>query len=134
MTWHTRSELNAMARERKIPYNYELPVHELRVRLGLEGRIVKMPNGDYGKAELNEMARSKGVKGFAKMRKHELTEKLGIVLPRPPLKTNGKPKHPKPVEISNSDGTVTRFPSMSKVAQACGGTLLSRKKRKVRIS
>ena len=36
MNEHTRSELNAISRERKIPYYYDLSIHELRVKLGLE--------------------------------------------------------------------------------------------------
>ena len=98
---HTRSELNAISRERKIPYYYDLSIHELRVKLGLERRIVKIPTGNYGRAELNEMARVKGVKGFAKIRTHELAEKLGIVLAGPPPRSDGKPRLPRPVEIPN---------------------------------
>ena len=116
----TRPELNAMAKERKIPYYYDLPIHELRMKFGLERRIAKLPTGNYKRAELNEMVRAKGVRGFAKMRKHELAEKLNIVLSGPRLRSNGKPKLPRPVEIPNSDGTTTTYSSMSKAAQAMG--------------
>ena len=111
----TCPELNAMARERKIPYYYDLPIHELRVKLGLERRIVRLPTGNCKKAELNDMARAKEVKGFAKMRKHELAEKLSIVLPGPKPRSSGKPRVPRPV-----DGTTTIDPSISKAAQAMG--------------
>ena len=120
MNTFIRQELNAMARERKIPYYYDLPIHELRVKLGLERRIVKLPTGNYKRAGLNEMARAKGVRGFAKMRKHELAEKLGIVLPEPKPRSGGKPKLSRPVEVPNLDGTTTTYPSMTKASQAMG--------------
>ena len=106
-----------MAKDKKIPYYYELSIHELRAKLGLERPIVKIPTGNYKRAE---MARAKGVKGFAKIRKHELAEKLGIVLPGPPPKSDGKPRLPRPVEVHNPDGTTTMYPSMSNASQAMG--------------
>ena len=57
MSEHTRPDLDEMAKERKIPYYYELPIHELRVKLGLERPIVRIPTRNYKRAELNEMAK-----------------------------------------------------------------------------
>ena len=74
----TRSELNAMAKERGIKYSYEYPIHELRVKLGKEKPIVKFPTKKYSRAKLVSMARERGVKGFTKLSKSELAEKLGI--------------------------------------------------------
>lgn len=53
MRTFTRPELNAMAREKKTPYYYDLTIHKLRVKLGLERPIVKLPTGNYTKGELN---------------------------------------------------------------------------------
>ena len=58
-----------MAREKKIPYYYDLTIHKLRVKLGLEGPIVKLPTGNYTKGDLNEMARDQGIRGFFKNEK-----------------------------------------------------------------
>ena len=43
----TRAEIDVMAREKKIPYYYDLSIHELRVRLDLEKPIVKLPMKNY---------------------------------------------------------------------------------------
>ena len=74
----TRSELNAVAKERGIKYYYEYPIHELRVKLGIERPIVKFPTKKYCKGKLVSMARETGVKGFTKLSKSELAERLGI--------------------------------------------------------
>ena len=76
----TRSKLNAMARERGIKYYYELPIHELRVKLGMDKPIVKLPTKKYTKGKLVSMARERGVKGFTNLSKSELAERLGIEL------------------------------------------------------
>ena len=77
----TRSELNAMAREKGIKYYYDYPVHELRVKLGIEKPIVKFPK-NYTKGKLRNMARDRGYNNlyFAKLNKFELAEMLGIEL------------------------------------------------------
>ena len=74
----TRSELNAMAKERGIKCYYEYPIHELRVKLGIERPIVKLPTKKYSKGKLVSMSRERGVKGFTKLSKSELAERLGI--------------------------------------------------------
>ena len=74
----TRSELKAMAKERGIKYYYECPIHELRVKLGIEKPIVKFPTKKYSRAKLVSMARERAVKGFTKLSKSELAERLGI--------------------------------------------------------
>ena len=74
----TRPELNAIAKERGIKYYYEYPIHELRVKLGIEKPIVKFPTKRYSRAKLVFMARERGVKGFTKLSKSELAERLGI--------------------------------------------------------
>ena len=56
----TRPELNAMARERGIKYCYEYPIHELRVKLGIEKPIVKFLTKKYSKAKLISMTRERG--------------------------------------------------------------------------
>ena len=61
----TRAEIDAMAREKKIPYYYDLSIHELRVKLGIEKLIVKLPTKIYSKGELNTIARNRGVRGFS---------------------------------------------------------------------
>ena len=77
----TCSELNAMAKERGIKYYYEHPIHELRVKLGIEKPIVKFPTKNYSKGELKSMARDRGYNNFAKLNKPELSKMLGIELP-----------------------------------------------------
>ena len=49
MTCHTRSELNAIARKRKILFYYDFSVHRLRAELGLGKPIVRLPTEDYTK-------------------------------------------------------------------------------------
>ena len=75
----TRSELNAMAKEKGIRY-YDYPIHELRVKLGIEKPIVKFPK-KYTKGELRNMARSRGYKTVSMLNKFQLAKMLGIELP-----------------------------------------------------
>ena len=75
------SELNALARERGIKYYYHYPIHELRVKLGIERPIVKFPTKKYSKGELRSMARERGVKEFSTLSKSELAERFGISKP-----------------------------------------------------
>ena len=105
-----------MTRERRIPYYYDLSIHELRVKLDLENPIVRLPTKNYSKGELKAIARSKGLRGFSTIRKHELAKMLGLELPEPKLKQ--KARIVRPVEILNPDGTTTTYPSISKTAQA----------------
>ena len=74
----TRSELNAMSRERGIKYYFEYPAHELRVKLGIEKPIVKPPTKKYTKGKLRSMARERGMKGFNTLSKSKLAEMLGV--------------------------------------------------------
>ena len=53
-----------MAKEKGIKYYYEYPIHELRVKLGIEKPIVKFPIKKYSRTKLISMARERGVKGF----------------------------------------------------------------------
>ena len=82
------------------------------------------------RVELNKMARERGMKGYHNLRKLELAGKLGIELPEPTRKKEWKPKKPRKdqawprnarrVEVVNSDGTTTVYPSISEVAQVLG--------------
>ena len=116
----TRAEIDAMARERKIPYYYDLPIHELRVKLDTEKPIVKLPTGNYSKGELNAMARNRGIRGYSRLSKYDLAEKLDIVLskPRPKQRSDKPSRRARPVEVLNPDGTTTTYPSISKAAKA----------------
>ena len=67
-----------MAKEKGIKYYYEYPIRKLRVRLGIEGPIVKFSTKKYSRAKLVFMASERGVKGFTKLSKSELAERLEI--------------------------------------------------------
>ena len=69
--------------------------------------------------ELDAMAREKGVKNYLKYNRFELAEKGGIELPRPKLRQK-KTRKTRSVEIFNSDGTTTTYPSINKAAKALG--------------
>ena len=68
-----------MAKEKGIRYYYDYPIHELRVKLGIEKPIMKFPK-KYTKGELRNMARSREYNGFAKLKKSERAEMLDIEL------------------------------------------------------
>ena len=79
--------------------------------------------------ELNKMARERGMKNYQNLRKLELAEKLGIKLPEPkgkprkprkPRKDQRRPRRARRVEVVNSDGTTTVYPSISEAAQVLG--------------
>ena len=65
-----------MAKEKGIKYYNEYPIHELRVKLGVEKPIVKFPTKKYSRAKLVSIAREIGVKGFTKLNISELAERL----------------------------------------------------------
>ena len=79
--------------------------------------------------ELNKMARERGMKNYQNLRKLELAEKLGIKLPEPkgkprnpgkPREDQRRPRRARRVEVVNSDGTTTVYPSISEAAQVLG--------------
>lgn len=70
---------------------------------------------NYTKIEFNIMAKVAGIKYFARLKKHELAEKLGIE-----LKPKSKRAYTRAVEIFNSDGTTTTYPSMTQASKAFG--------------
>ena len=70
---------------------------------------------NYTKTELNMMAKVTGIRYFVKIKKYELARKLGIDL-EPKLKR----ARSRNVEIINSDGTTTTYPSMTQAAKAIG--------------
>ena len=77
--------------------------------------------------ELNKMANERVMKGYHNLRKLELAERLGIELPKPlrnkerkPRKDQRRPRKARRVEVVNSDGTTTVYPSISMAAQGLG--------------
>ena len=76
--------------------------------------------------ELNRMARERRMKGYHNLRKLELAGRLGIELPEPTRnlrklrKDQGRPRGARRVEVVNSDGTTTVYPSISEAAQVLG--------------
>ena len=70
--------------------------------------------------ELIAVTRKRGMKGYQNLRKPVLGERLGIKLSKPTRKEERKPRKARRVEVINSDGTTTTYPSISKAALAFG--------------
>ena len=77
---------------------------------------------NYTKKELNMMARVAGIKYFSKIKKHELAFKLGIELPKVTPKQRGNRifRTSRIVEVTNPDGTITKYSSINEAARAMG--------------
>ena len=72
---NSRSELNAMAKEKGIKYYYQYSIRDLRVKLDIERSI---ETKEYSKGEIRNMARDRGYRGYSTLNKSELAEMLGL--------------------------------------------------------
>ena len=72
---NSRSELNAMAKEKGIKYYHQYSIRDLRVKLDIERSIEAK---EYSKGELGNMARDRGYRGYPTLNKSELVEMLGL--------------------------------------------------------
>ena len=70
--------------------------------------------------KLDKVAKERGMKGYQKLKRFKLAEGLGIELPKPRREEERKLRNARRVEVVNSDGTTTVYPSISKAAQALG--------------
>ena len=74
---------------------------------------------NYTRKELNIMAKASGIKYFYTFTKHGLAEKLGIELPKT-QRGNQTFRSARTVEVNNSDGTITTYPSINNASKALG--------------
>ena len=81
---------------------------------------LRKENGrDYTRKELNILAKASGIKYFGKFNKHDLASKIGV---NPPKTQRGNQtfRSARTVEVNNSDGTITTYPSINKASKALG--------------
>ena len=70
--------------------------------------------------ELIAMASERGMKGYHNLKKSKLAKRLGMELPKPTRREESRSRKARRVEVFNSDGTTTVYPSISKAAQVLG--------------
>ena len=78
----TRIELNALAKEKKIPYYYDYTKRDLMVEFGINEPFMNV-TPYVSRAELNLIARDRGISRYYDMSRYDLADKLGVELPRP---------------------------------------------------